>query len=79
MYTGKSSIGQSSNGATYDLVMDMLRGMYAKGYNLNCYNYYTYPVLFWDLYVLCKGGTGTVRSNHRGIPQFLKDKNLTNK
>ncbi|XP_071129298.1 piggyBac transposable element-derived protein 4-like [Mytilus edulis] len=79
LYTGKSGIGPSSNGATYDLVMDMLRGMYEKGYNLYCDNYYTSPQLFWDLYGLGVGATGTVRSNRRGIPQFLKDKKLTNK
>jgi hypothetical protein len=34
MYTGKSLTGHSFNGVTYDLVMDMMRGFFDKGYSL---------------------------------------------
>jgi hypothetical protein len=32
-YTGKSATGPSMNGATYDLVMNLMRGLFEKGYN----------------------------------------------
>lgn len=79
LYTGKTSDGPSSYGATYDLVMYLLRGLFLKGYSLYCDNYYTSPQLFWDLFDLGISATGTVRVNRRGIPQELKDKNLQNK
>ena len=51
-YTGKSATGPSMNGATYDLVMNLMRDFFEKGYNLYCDNYYTSPQLFWDLFQL---------------------------
>lgn len=78
-YTGKSATGPSMNGATYDLVMNLMRGLFEKGYNLYCDNYYTSPQLFWDLFQLGVNATGTVRSNRRGIPQEIKTKSLTNR
>ena len=63
----------------YDLVMDMLRGFDGKGYSLYCDSYYSSPQLFWDLFELGVGATGTVRVYRRGIPQSLKDMNLANK
>jgi hypothetical protein len=45
-YTGKSATGPSMNGATYDFVMNLMRGFFEKGYNLYCDNYYTSPQLF---------------------------------
>ena len=78
-YTGKSATGPSMNGATYDLVMNLMRGFFEKGYNLYCDNYYTSPQLFWDLFQLGVNATGTVRSNRRGIPQEIKTKSLTNR
>ena len=79
LYTGKSQVGPSVYGATYDLVMDLLRGLFLKGYSLYCDNYYSSPQLFWDLYELGTTATGTVRVNRRGIPQGLKDKKLNNR
>ena len=79
LYTGKSLTGPSFNGATYDLVMDMMRGFFDKGYSLYCDNYYTSPQLFWDLFQLGTYATGTVRQNRRGIPQTLKDYQLRNR
>lgn len=73
LYTGKSSVPHSTNGATYDLVMDLLRGHYGKGHVLYCDNYYSSPRLFLDLWDLGVGATGTVRSNRKGIPQSIKD------
>jgi hypothetical protein len=80
------------NGATYDLVMNLMRGFFEKGYNLYCDNYYTSPQLLWDLFQLGVNATGTFRSNRRGIPEFgnfvitltyipqeIKTKSLTNR
>jgi hypothetical protein len=67
------------NGATYDLVMNLMRGFFEKGCNLYCDNYYTSPQLFWDLFQLGVNATGTVRSNRRSIPQEIKAKSLTNR
>jgi hypothetical protein len=73
------TFGPSFNGATYDLVMDMMRGFFDKGYSLYCDNYYTSPQLFCDLFQLGTYATGTVRQNRRGIPQSLKDYQLRNR
>jgi hypothetical protein len=59
--------------------MNLMRGLFEKGYNLYCDNYYTSPQLFWDLFQLGVNATGTVRSNRRGIPQEIKTKSLTNR
>jgi hypothetical protein len=53
----------------HDLVMDMIRGFFDKGYSLYCDNYYPSPQLFWDLFQLGTYATGTVRQNRRGISQ----------
>jgi hypothetical protein len=59
--------------------MNLMRGLFEKGYNLYCDNYYTSPQLFWDLFQLGVNATGTIRSNRRSIPQEIKAKSLTNR
>lgn len=73
LYTGKPSVPPSDKGATYDLVMSLLRNHYACGHILYCDNYYSSPQLFMDLWCLGVGATGTVRPNRRGIPQEIKE------
>lgn len=73
LYTGKPSVPPSDKGATYDLVMSLLRNQYACGHILYCDNYYSSPQLFMDLWCLGVGATGTVRPNRRGIPQEIKE------
>ncbi|XP_062615415.1 piggyBac transposable element-derived protein 4-like [Saccostrea cucullata] len=74
LYPGKSETPASANGATYDLVMDMMRGYFGQGYILYMDNYYSSPQLYTDLFVLGCGATGTLRVNRKGIPQRIKDK-----
>ncbi|XP_061188017.1 piggyBac transposable element-derived protein 4-like [Saccostrea echinata] len=76
LYTGKSDTPASANGATYDLVMDMMRGYFGQGYILYMDNYYSSPKLYTDLFVLGCGATGTLRVNRKGIPQRIKDKKV---
>ncbi|VDI01309.1 Hypothetical predicted protein [Mytilus galloprovincialis] len=76
LYTGKPLIPHSSNGATYDLTMDLLRGHFGKGHILYCDNYYSSPQLFSDLWELGVGATGTVRPNRKGVPDELKNLKL---
>ena len=79
LYTGKQSVAPSENGATYDLVMDLMRNHFDKGHVLYCDNYYTSPRLFMDLWMLGTGATGTVRQCRKGIPTAIKQINLQNK
>lgn len=79
LYTGKPSVPPSDKGATYDLVMSLLRNHYACGHILYCDNYYSSPQLFMDLWCLGVGATGTVRPNRRGIPQEIKEIHLENR
>ena len=73
LYTGKPATPPSQKGATYDLVMSLLRNHYACGHILYCDNYYSSPELFMDLWFLGVGATGTVRPYRRGIPQEIKE------
>ena len=79
LYTGKQSVQPSENGATYDLVMDLLRNYFEKGHKLFCDNYYSSPRLFMDLWYLGTGATGTVRPNGKGIPTSVKNFKLQNR
>ena len=76
LYTAKSSKEPSEYGATYDLVMDLMRGYFGKGYHLFMDNYYSSPKLYVDLFDLEVGATGTLRANRKGVPQALKDKRV---
>ena len=71
LYTGKSFQQPSE----YDLVMDMMRNYFGKGYHLFMDNYYSSPKLYIDLYDLEVGATETLRPNRKGVPQ-LKTKRL---
>ena len=73
LYTGKPATPPSQKGATYDLVMSLLRNHYACGHILYCDNYYSSPELFMDLWFLGVGATGTVRPYRHGIPQEIKE------
>lgn len=79
LYTGRSIIQPSKNGATYDLEMDLLRNYFETGHILFCDNYYSSPHLFMDLWVLGTGATGTVRPYRKGVPEKLKKISLSNR
>ncbi len=73
MYTGKDDSKKASEyGATYDLVMKMVRGLYGKGYHLFLDNYYSSPTLFRHLSDLGINATGTLRANRKGVPDCVK-------
>ena len=76
LYTGKSFQQPGEYGATYDLVMDMMRNYFGKGYHLFMDNYYSSPKLYIDLYDLEVGATGTLCPIRKGVPQLLKDKKV---
>lgn len=73
IYTGKSEIPQSSHGATYDLVCDMMQGFFFRGHILYMDNYYSSIPLFWDLWQCGVGATGTLKANRKGIPEIITD------
>ena len=70
-YSGKSATGPSMNGATYDLVMNLMRGFFEKGYNLYCDNYYTSPQLCCDLFQLGVLSAQTAVVYHKKSKQSL--------
>ena len=76
MYTGKdeesADTTTSGYGATYDLVMRMLRPFYFTGHHCYMDNYYSSPKLYADLHSLGVGATGTLRPNRRGVPEAVK-------
>lgn len=74
LYTGKRAIAPSEFGATYDIVMDLMRGYFNQGYILFMDNYYSSPKLYIDLLFCGCRATGTLRANRKGVPRALKDK-----
>ena len=72
LYTGKKCDGTvtSSYGATYDLVMSMMRGFFGKGHVLYMDNYYSSPRLYWDLWQQGIRISGLLRPNCKGVPQM---------
>ena len=80
LYTGKhTEVVDTGNGATHSLVMHLMRNYYGKGYILYMDNYYSSPTLYWDLWDLGVGASGTLRANRKGVPQIAKDKILREK
>ena len=73
IYTGKNNSPPSAFGITYDLVMFMLHGYFGRGHVIYMDSYYSSPRLFFYLWQLGVGATGTVRKNRRGVPQYIKD------
>ena len=77
LYTGKyMDVIDTGNGATYNMVMHLMRDYFGKGYIIYMDNYYSSPTLYWDLYDLGVGASGTLRVNRKGVPQAAKDKVL---
>ena len=68
IYTGKR-LTKTDKGLGYDVVMNLMDGMFHQGYHLFVDNFYSSPQLFNDL--LDKGclATGTCCENRKGIPK----------
>ena len=79
LYTGKSDLPVSSNGAMYDLVLDMMKGYFGRGHILYMDNYYRSPQLYWDLWEAGVGASGTLRANRKGVQAMVKEKALKQK
>ena len=70
VYTGKR-LTKTNNGLGYDVVMNLMNGMFRQGYHLLVDNFYSSPQLFSDLYDKGCMATGTVRKNRKGFPSGL--------
>lgn len=72
IYTGKR-LTKTIHGLGYDVVMDLMQGLFKQGYHLYLDNFYSSQTLFDDL--LHKGCfcTGTVRDNRIGFPKQLSN------
>ena len=60
IYTGKR-LTKSTNGLGYDVVMNLMDGLFQQGYHLFVDNFYSNPQLFKDLLDKRCLATGTVR------------------
>ena len=70
VYAGKR-LTKTNNGLGYDVVMNLMNGMFRQGYHLFVDNFYSSPRLFSDLYDKGCMATGTVRENRKGFPSGL--------
>ena len=73
MYTGKIDTGPENKGVAHRIVIDLLNSFLGKGHWVFTDNYYSSPELFLDILNHGTYVTGTVRSNRKHFPQFLKD------
>ncbi|XP_070576771.1 piggyBac transposable element-derived protein 4-like [Ptychodera flava] len=78
LYTVRSDETTSGKGKTYDLVMGLMDGYLRKGHVLYVDNYYTSPILFYDLYKEDTLACGTSR-HRKGIPARIKETKLKEK
>ena len=58
---------KTNNGLGYDVVMNLMNGMFRQGYHLFVDNFYSSPRLFNDLYDKGCMVTGTVREDRKGF------------
>ena len=58
---------KTNNGLGYDVVMNLMNGMFRQGYHLFVDNFYSSSQLFNDLYDKGCMVTGTVREDRRGF------------
>ena len=57
------------------MVINLVKDLARKGYNVYCDNFYSSPSLFLQLYTMGFGACGTARIDRRGIPsEFQKGK-----
>ena len=69
VYTGKSA--DDGDGKTHKVIMELTKNFREKGYHLYLDRYYTSPKIFYDLYKLKIGATGTIQSNRKFLPPIV--------
>ena len=62
------------NGLGYDVVMQLMDGLFHQGFHLFCDNFYSSPTLFNDLFEKGCFATGTVKENCVGFPSQFGNK-----
>ena len=72
IYTGKR-LTKSTKGLGYDVVMNLMDGLFQQGYHLFVDNFYSSPQLFKDLLDKRCLATGTVRENRKGFATALSN------
>ena len=60
VYQGKEGSALSSNGLSYDVMIDLVNGRDNQGYTVYMDNFYTSPILFKELANLGLGAVGTL-------------------
>jgi hypothetical protein len=72
IYCGKSEECEGEDQNTgYKVVTSLVSGLEHMGHVITCDNWFTSPILFWDLLKLGFRATGTCRTNRRGWPSAL--------
>ena len=72
IYRGKEGESVSTNGLSYDVVMNLASPYLNQGYRIYMDNFYTSVKLLKDLYANETHGTGTMASNRRGFLEQIK-------
>ena len=74
VYTGKDTSGSNvhAHGLAYSIVMKLVQSYLKKGHIIYTDNYYSSPQLFEDLRKEGTYASGTVRTNRKHFPEFLK-------
>ena len=72
LYCGRHRIRPlSENGLSFDVVMELVQSYQHQGYAAFFDNFYTLPTLLHALKDKGISGTGTLRTNRRGIPESV--------
>ena len=81
IYTGASLTTEeyASKGVSYRVVMDLMEPYQGKGHKLFMDNFYTSPILVYDLHKKGTFSTGTMCTNHKHFPIELKVDKKANK
>ena len=74
VYTGKDTSGSTmhAHGLAYSIVMKLVQSYLKKGHIIYTDNFYSSPQLFEDLQKEGTYASGTVRTNRKHFPDFLK-------
>ena len=72
LYVGKNTLlGNSDRGHTYAVIMKLMRHYFRKGRSLYADNYYTSVEAAEDLFEKGTQLVGTIKSNRKGVPEFI--------
>ena len=75
IFTGKDdSLELNGKGLGHAVVLKLLEGLEDRGHHAYLDNWYSSPALFDDRHSKGFGACGTLRLNHKGLPQIIKSK-----